>query len=66
MISNNVYVLEFSKGLDISLSFDNVSNLYKYEEGLTSGWESTIDWKYQLSGQPTIEIIEVLDERDVG
>ena len=41
-ISDNAYVLELSEELKIFSMF-NVADLYKYEEGLTSREESTID-----------------------
>ena len=41
-ISDNAYVLELPEELDISPTF-NVVEFYKYEEGLASKTESTID-----------------------
>ena len=64
-IVDNAYVLEFPDELEISSTF-NVTNLYLYEEGLTSGSESTIDWREQLPRRLAEEITEVLDEREVG
>ena len=45
LISNNAYMLELSKVLDISSTF-SVFNVYEYLEGSTSGRELTINWEY--------------------